>query len=64
MTAERFSIQIPEDVLIDLKYRLDHIRWPDQLENVAWERGTEKGYLQSLYHIGENSMIGERKKPN
>ena len=48
MTAERFSIQIPEDVLIDLKYRLDHIRWPDQLENVAWERGTEKGYLQSL----------------
>lgn len=48
MTAERFSIQIPEDVLIDLKYRLDHIRWPDQLENVAWERGTENGYLQSL----------------
>lgn len=48
MTAERFSIQIPEDVLIDLKYRLDHSRWPDQLENVAWERGTEKGYLQSL----------------
>jgi pimeloyl-ACP methyl ester carboxylesterase len=48
MTAERFSIHIPEDVLIDLKYRLDHIRWPDQLENVAWERGTEKGYLQSL----------------
>jgi microsomal epoxide hydrolase len=48
MTAERFSIKIPEDVLIDLKYRLDHIRWPDQLENVAWERGTEKGYLQSL----------------
>jgi pimeloyl-ACP methyl ester carboxylesterase len=48
MTAERFSIQIPEDVLIDLKYRLDHIRWPDQLENIAWERGTEKGYLQSL----------------
>jgi len=48
MTAERFSIQIPEDVLIDLKYRLDHIRWPDQLQNVAWERGTEKGYLQSL----------------
>lgn len=48
MTAERFSIQIPEEVLIDLKYRLDHIRWPDQLESVAWERGTEKGYLQSL----------------
>ena len=48
MTAERFSIQIPEDVLIDLKYRLDHIRWPDQLENAAWERGTEKDYLQSL----------------
>ena len=42
------NIQIAEDILDDLKYRLDHIRWPDQLENVAWEQGTEKGYLQSL----------------
>jgi len=48
MAVERFYIQIAKDVLDDLKYRLDHIRWPDQLEDVAWERGTEKGYLQSL----------------
>jgi pimeloyl-ACP methyl ester carboxylesterase len=48
MAVERFNIQIAKDVLDDLNYRLDHIRWPDQLEDVAWERGTEKGYLQSL----------------
>ena len=33
MAVERFNIQIAKDVLDDLKYRLDHIRWPDQLED-------------------------------
>jgi pimeloyl-ACP methyl ester carboxylesterase len=35
-------------VLDDLKYRLDHVRWPDQIAGTSWERGTEIGYLQTL----------------
>jgi pimeloyl-ACP methyl ester carboxylesterase len=48
MAVERFRIQIAREVLDDLKYRLDHVRWPDQLKDSEWERGTEIGYLQSL----------------
>lgn len=48
MAVEPFRIQIAKEVLDDLKYRLDHVRWPDQLRDSGWERGTEKGYLQSL----------------
>ncbi|MBW4080617.1 epoxide hydrolase family protein [Paenibacillus sp. S150] len=48
MTVERFQIQVSDEVLDDLKYRLDHVRWPGQLQDSGWERGTELGYLQSL----------------
>jgi pimeloyl-ACP methyl ester carboxylesterase len=48
MAVERFRIQIAEEVLDDLKDRLDHVRWTDQLKDSGWERGTEIGYLQSL----------------
>jgi pimeloyl-ACP methyl ester carboxylesterase len=48
MTAERFQIKVSNEVLDDLKYRLNHVRWPDQIEDSGWERGTDKGYLQSL----------------
>ncbi len=48
MSIERFNINISDEVLNDLKYRLEHIRWPDQLEGDGWERGTDINYLQSL----------------
>ncbi len=48
MAVEPFHIRVPDEVLDDLRYRLDHVRWPGQLEASGWERGTERGYLQSL----------------
>ena len=48
MTVERFYIQVEEDVLNDLRIRLGHIRWPDQMDGSGWEQGTELNYLQSL----------------
>ncbi|TXK74522.1 epoxide hydrolase family protein [Paenibacillus sp. N3.4] len=48
MAVERFQIQVSDEVLDDLQYRLNHIRWPDQLEDSAWKQGTELRYLQSL----------------
>ncbi|ANS73233.1 multidrug MFS transporter [Paenibacillus yonginensis] len=48
MTVERFHIQISDEVLEDLKDRLHHIRWPDQLENSHWERGTDLSFLKTL----------------
>lgn len=48
MAVTPYQIQVSDEVLNDLKYRLDHTRWPDHTENSGWEKGTEIGYLQSL----------------
>jgi len=48
MSIERFKIKVSDEVLDDLKYRLEHICWPSQLEGLGWERGTEINYLKSL----------------
>ena len=41
MSIERFQIKVTDEVLNDLKYRLDHIRWSDQLDGSDWELGTD-----------------------
>ena len=48
MSIEKFNIQVADEVLNDLKYRLDHVRWPEQIEGSDWERGTDINYLKSL----------------
>jgi pimeloyl-ACP methyl ester carboxylesterase len=48
MTIEKFTINVPDSVLADLRHRLDATRWPDELENVGWEMGTSLGYMKSL----------------
>ena len=48
MRSEPFSIQIEDDVLIDLKARIRNTRWPDPAPDVAWEQGTDLGYLKGL----------------
>ena len=48
MSIERFEINVPDKTLDDLRFRLEHIRWPDQLEGTGWARGTEAEYLRAL----------------
>lgn len=48
MATERFEICVADEVLADLKYRLDHIRWPNLFEDNGWEQGTDFTYLHSL----------------
>ena len=43
-----FRIEIPEADLEDLRSRLAHTRWPDEMANVGWERGVPLGYLKDL----------------
>jgi microsomal epoxide hydrolase len=43
-----FRVEVPEAVLTDLRERLAHTRWPDQLPGVEWEYGTDLSYLQEL----------------
>jgi hypothetical protein len=43
-----FQLQIPEGELVDLRERLDRIRWPDELPDVGWAYGASLGYLEEL----------------
>ena len=48
MEAKHFHIDIPESSLTDLHDRLQHTRWPDELNNSDWEYGTNLAYLKEL----------------
>lgn len=45
---KKFKIEIPVQVIEDLKSRLNLTRWPDEVENVGWEYGTNLSYLKEL----------------
>lgn len=43
-----FEIDVPDDVLEDLRRRLAQTRWPDVLPEAGWRYGSELGYMQKL----------------
>ena len=47
-TIQPFTITIPNTDLDDLRERLAHTRWPDELPSVGWSRGVPLGYLKEL----------------
>jgi pimeloyl-ACP methyl ester carboxylesterase len=48
MQLEPFTISVPESDIEDLKARLARTRWPDQLNGIGWEQGTDRSYLESI----------------
>ncbi len=43
-----FTINVSDDVLSDLQYRLKHTRWPDDIPGNDWRYGTQKAWLRKL----------------
>lgn len=43
-----FEVFVPDAALADLRRRLRHTRWPDQLDHTTWEYGTDGAYLHEL----------------
>ncbi len=43
-----FQIHVTDEVLDDLRVRLRHTRWPNQLPGIGWEQGTEQDWLRRL----------------
>jgi pimeloyl-ACP methyl ester carboxylesterase len=48
MSIQSFKIAIPQATLDDLRERLAHTRWPDEVEGAGWEYGMNLGYLKEL----------------
>jgi microsomal epoxide hydrolase len=44
----KFRVAVPDESIADLHARLDRARWPDQLEGVGWDDGTELASLRGL----------------
>ena len=43
-----FTVDVPEEVLTDLRDRLRRTRWPDQIDGSGWTYGTDGAYLREL----------------
>ncbi|MFB9831646.1 epoxide hydrolase family protein [Actinoallomurus acaciae] len=43
-----FRLDIPQDDLDDLAWRLDRTRWPDELPGAGWAYGVPRDYLREL----------------
>src|SRR6266699_6823810 len=48
MNVQSFTIAIPQATLDDLRERLAHTRWPDEIESAGWDYGTNLAYLKAL----------------
>ncbi|MBI1846619.1 MAG: epoxide hydrolase [Candidatus Rokubacteria bacterium] len=48
MTPEPFTIEVADNILADLRARLDRARWPDEIPGEPWRYGTDLAYMKSL----------------
>src|ERR1700736_1350215 len=43
-----FTIHVAQSTLDDLRERLAHTRWPDEIQGAGWDYGTNLEYLKAL----------------
>jgi pimeloyl-ACP methyl ester carboxylesterase len=48
IAIEPFTIAVSEEVLSDLRDRIQRTRWPDHIAGSGWDYGTDFDYLRSL----------------
>jgi pimeloyl-ACP methyl ester carboxylesterase len=48
MKIEQFKINIGQEVLDDLKIRLEMTRWPDEISQSGWDYGTNLDFMKEL----------------
>jgi len=50
MQVQPFTVHVSDAVLDDLRQRLAHTRWPDEVIGAGWRYGVPLAYLQELVH--------------
>ncbi|HLO16140.1 MAG TPA: alpha/beta fold hydrolase [Anaerolineales bacterium] len=48
MPIEPFQVAVPQEILDDLRERLERTRWPDEVHQAGWRYGTDLGYMKEL----------------
>jgi len=50
VVVDPFRIHVADELLDDLRARLRHTRWPDQVPGIGWGQGTELDWLRRLVY--------------
>jgi hypothetical protein len=61
MSPKPFTIQVPPEVLDDLRSRLARTRWPDPLPYPSWAAGVDIGYLKDLVACCQHGGTGKQE---
>jgi microsomal epoxide hydrolase len=48
VTPRPFTLHVAEDILTDLRARLERVRWPDEAPEAGWQHGTSLAYMKEL----------------
>ena len=48
MEVQPFKIEVHDEVLDDLRRRLETVRWPDEIHNSGWDYGSNMEYMEEL----------------
>jgi len=48
VTPEPFTLRVPDDTLLDLRARLQRVRWPDEAPDAGWAHGASLTYMKEL----------------
>lgn len=66
MSLKHFKINVPDQVLQDLRERLKMIRWPDEIRDSGWDRGADLTYMRELadYWLNEFDWRKTEKEIN
>lgn len=54
LKVEPFQVNVPDELLEDVRERLQKMRWPEDADNDDWKYGTSKAYLQDLVNYWLN----------
>lgn len=53
---EPFTLAIAENVLVDLRIRLQSTRWPDEVQGSGWKFGTDLAFMRRLTDYWKNDF--------
>ena len=64
--VEPFEVDVEEGTVADLRERLEHTRWPDQLSDAGWDYGMERETLREMceYWRTEYDFAGYEHRMN
>ena len=61
--VQPFRLAVPQEVLDDLRDRLDRTRFPRAVRGGGWDYGTDLDYLRDLVGYWRDGYGGRRRPP-